>query len=327
MTLEKQQVDDPVTIRARGPIIAGLVGINLLWAGNPVMTKFVLEDFAPLQVAWLRIGTSSIVLALLLMMANRRKPATTTTPFPWSKAAIMGAIVFFATPVVITFGLDQSLAIQNSFITGLEPVITILLAWLVLRERMRATQWIILAVATAGFVLLSGMANRWVGLVATSYALGNLLLLVGMGGEAMFSILGLPLVRRTAPGPLLLVGQMTGALLFSLYLAATHSIPDLGQFTGRSLVGLLWAGPITTAGCYYFWLASLQHVPVNTAAFTLFVQPLVGAAMGYGLLSERMDLLQSCGAGLILVALTVHVYLVVHRARFSGRRTVPSNGA
>lgn len=291
------------------------------------MTKFVLEDFAPLQVAWLRIGTSSVVLALLLLAVNRHKHTPTAVPFPWLKAALMGAIVFFATPVVITFGLDQSLAIQNSFITGLEPVITIVLAWLILRERMRVTQWIILAVATAGFVLLSGMANRWMGFVATSYAIGNLLLLVGMAGEAMFSIIGLPLVRRTAPGPILLTGQVTGALLFSIYLAATHSIPDLGQFTGRSLLGLLWAGPITTAGCYYFWLASLQHVSVNTAAFTLFVQPLVGAAMGYVLLSERMDVLQSCGAGLILVALAVHVYLVVHRTRFSNQRVVQDNGA
>jgi drug/metabolite transporter (DMT)-like permease len=315
MDSNKSESEHLVKSRTPAALLSGLVVINLLWAGNPVMTKFMLEDFVPLQVAWLRITSSTIVLGVLLGLAKGRTKPTGGAFVPWSKAALMGAIVFFATPLVVTFGLNQSLAIQNSFITGLEPVITVLLAWLILRERMRASQWVILAVATAGFVMLSGLANRWIGLVAASHVAGNLLLLSGMAGEAMFSILGGPMVRRTAPGTLLLTGLATGALLLTVYLAVFGTIPNPAHLTGRSLLGLLWAGPIATAGCYYVWLASLQHIAVNTAAFTLFVQPLVGAVMGYVLLSERIGVLQSCGAGLILSALVVHVYLVVHRTR------------
>jgi drug/metabolite transporter (DMT)-like permease len=301
---------------ARAPVLLflGLAGINLLWAGNPVMTKFILQDFAPIQVAWLRITVSTLILAPIVLLRSR-----VTVPhaqaFPWLGAIAAGAVVYFATPIVITVGLDRSLAVHNSFITGLEPVITIVLAWIILRERMRTSRWVVLGLAFWGFVLLSGMANTWLGLVSSGYMLGNLLLLAGMVGESMFSIMGGRLVQRARPGALLLVCLATGSVLLSMYLIITGGLPDFRNFTTSSAIGLVWAGPITTAACYYFWLASLRVIPVNSAAFTLFVQPLVGAVLGYVLLSERMDTVQICGADLILLALGLHIYMVLHPYR------------
>lgn len=315
MSSSDQNGGKPAAWRRPGMLVAGLIVINLFWAGNPVMTKFILEDFAPLQVAWLRITVSAIVLApfILLTPGVAKHTSTPSRVFPWMGAVAAGAIVFFATPIVITIGLDKSLAVHNSFITGLEPVITIVLAWAILRERMRASRWLVLAVAVAGFVLLSGMANAWFGLVASGHLLGNTLLLAGMAGESMYSIMGGRLVQRARPGALLLTGLLMGSALLTAYLILSGGLPNFGDFTSRSLIGLAWAGPIATAACYYFWLASLQHIPVNSAAFTLFVQPLVGAAMGYVLLSERMDAVQIAGAGLILAALAIHVYFLTHQ--------------
>ncbi|MCL4692898.1 MAG: DMT family transporter [Candidatus Hydrogenedentes bacterium] len=295
-------------------LFLGLVGINLLWAGNPVMTKFILRDFAPIQAAWLRIAVSVLVLAPIVLVRHRPK-LTHASRFPWAEAVIAGAIVYFVTPIVVTVGLDRSLAVHNSFITGLEPVITIVLAWLVLHERMRASRWLVLGVAFSGFMLLSGMANTWLGLVASGHLLGNLLLLAGMVGESMFSIMGGRLVQRARPGVILLTCLLTGSVLLTAYLITTDAWPDFRNFSWSSAIGLAWAGPVTTVACYYFWLASLRVIPVNAAAFSLFVQPLVGAAMGYVLLTERMDAIQIAGAGLILLALALHVYLITHPYR------------
>lgn len=278
------------------------------------MTKFILQDFAPIQVAWLRITVSTLILAPIVLLRLRAR-APQTKPFPWLGAIVAGVVVYFATPIVITVGLDRSLAVHNSFITGLEPVITIVLAWLILCERMRASKWLVLGVAFGGFVLLSGLANTWLGLVSSGYMLGNLLLLAGMVGESMFSIMGGRLVQRARPGTLLLVCLVTGSVLLSMYLIITGGLPDFRNFTTSSAIGLVWAGPIATAACYYFWLASLRVIPVNSAAFTLFVQPLVGAALGYTLLSERMDVVQIIGGGLILAALSMHVYFAVQQDR------------
>ena len=401
---------------SKSKVIGALVLVNVFWAGNPVMQKFLLADFAPLQVAWLRMVVGALVLAAVWPWVRRignwelgitngnaaegavgnknhppsrnllLNPGAGSVPPPsredlegrrlrvdegvvlavgegvnkgegsgleadyehehgdkreardggeygrehgyekgaskertgvargesshrglWWRAMAMGAVVFFVTPLLVTYGLDASLAVHNSFITGLEPVITIVLARMFLGERMRAAGWMILAVALAGFALLSGVGGNWRELLQTTYFAGNLLLLFGMAGEAMYSILGAPLAKRMAPVTVFLIALTTGAGLLSVFLVASGTLPDFSHFTAHSVIGLLWTGPVTTTFCYLVWLTSLRHVPVNAAAFTLFVQPLLGAVMGYALLGERLVGLQVAGAALILVSLVMYV--------------------
>lgn len=306
---------------AKSRIIGALVLVNVLWAGNPVMQKFLLADFAPLQVAWLRIVVGTLVLAGVWPWARRtadyelqitngnaggEHPQRTRGRL-WLRAVAMGAVVFFVTPLLITYGLNASLAVHNAFITGLEPVITIVLARIFLGERMRTAGWAILAVALSGFALLSGVGGEWDDLLAGTYLAGNLLLLAGMVGEAMYSIVGAPLAKRMPPVTVFLIALATGAALLSVFLVASGALPSIGQFTARSAIGLLWTGPITTTFCYLVWLTSLRHVPVQAAAFTLFIQPLIGAVMGYALLGERLEGLQVAGATLILASLVMYV--------------------
>jgi len=284
------------------PTLLLLAAVNTVWAGNPVMMKYVLMDFTPLQAAWLRIlGAAAVAGAILA--ARPRKPESAAGPFPWRRTLLLGAIVFCVTPVLITAGLDRSLAMHNAFIGGLEPVITILLAWLLLRERFSMVRWVVLGLAAAGFALMSGIAGHWSGLAAAAYLVGNVLLLLGMAGESVYSLLGGRLVRHAGAAPLLFVALAFGGLLLAAYLAWTGTWPQPAQFSSRSVLGLLWTGPLATGCGYYIWLAVLRHVPVNAAAFTLFLQPLLGAALGYALLGERLASSEGAGAVLILVAL------------------------
>ncbi len=329
-------------MRVKSNVMAWLVLVNVLWAANPVMQKFLLADFAPVQVAWLRMVVGAGVAAVVwlglrgrgkgritnyeLRITNGRGKEEEEFEYEYEheyeyekeqdcergrkdlvvRAVGMGVVVFFVTPLLITHGLDASLAVHNAFITGLEPVITIVLARIFLRERMRATGWMILAIALAGFALLSGVGGSWRELVRTTYLFGNVLLLLGMAGEAMYSILGAPLAKRMEPVKAFLIALGTGAALLTVFVMAMGMTPSVGQFTARSAIGLLWTGPITTAFCYLVWLTSLRHVPVNAAAFTLFIQPVLGAVMGYGLLGERLGGMQVVGGGLILVSLGLY---------------------
>lgn len=284
------------------PTLLLLAAVNTVWAGNPVMMKYVLMDFTPLQAAWLRI-LGAAAMAGAILAATVRMPQPTAASFPWRRTVVLGAVVFCITPLLITAGLDRSLAMHNAFIGGLEPVITILLAWLLLRERLSMVRWGVLGIAAVGFALMSGIAGHWTGLAAAAYLVGNVLLLLGMAGEAVYSLLGGRLVRQAGAAPLLFAALAVGGCMLAAYLAFEGTWPQPAQFTGRSVLGLLWTGPLATGCGYYIWLAVLRRVPVNAAAFTLFLQPLLGAALGYALLGERLAWSDGMGAALILVAL------------------------
>ncbi|MCC6490413.1 MAG: DMT family transporter [Candidatus Hydrogenedentes bacterium] len=294
------------------PILAGLFVANVLWAANPVMTKYLLADFEPLQVAWLRVTASAAVLGIgwFAFAAPKQTGKPSAGDGVFFRAALMGAIVFYLTPLLITYGLDASVAKHNSLITGMEPVVTIVLAWIILRERLGARRWLTVLIALAGFILLSGGAG---GDGSTSYFLGDMLLLTAMAGEAMYSIIGKDMVRRVHPVAILAIALATGALCLSLQLAVTGALPHASQFTPRGLGALLWAGPVATAGCYAYWLACLRHIPVHAAALSLFLQPLLGAVLGYTLMHDRLSAMQWTGGGMILLGLAVHVMMVEQR--------------
>ena len=290
------------------PIIAGLFVANLIWAANPVMTKFMLADFGPLQVAWLRITASAAFLGLGWFLFSVRRGTIGSQPEGrvLLRAALMGAIVFYIAPLLITYGLDASLATHNSLITGLEPVVTIVLAWMILRESLGVGRWLTVLIAFAGFTLLSGFTSRGAN---SGHLFGNMLLLTAMAGEAMYSIIGKGIVRDTHPVTILVIALVTGALLLTAHLAIAGSVPPPSQFSARSLAALLWVGPIATAGCYAYWLASLRDLPVNIVAFSLFVQPLLGSALGYTLMAERLSAIQWAGGGMIFIGLAANVLI------------------
>lgn len=216
----------------------------------------------------------------------------------------MGTIVFYITPLLITYGLDASLATHNSLITGLEPVVTIVLAWLILRERLGPGRWLTVLIAFAGFALLSGFTSYGTN---SGQVFGDLLLLTAMAGEAMYSIIGKGIVRDTHPVAILASALATGALCLTVHLAIAGGVPQASQFTARGLAALVWVGPIATAGCYAYWLATLRYIPVHVAAFSLFVQPLLGAVLGYALMADRLSAIQWAGGGMILLGLAAHV--------------------
>ena len=306
-----------MTAPAAWSVVVALVGINLLWSANPVMTKFALEAFSPAEVAWLRMLSATIALAVAMFVMRKHN----ASPMPFMRARTIalavlgGAVVFFITPLLAINGLERSLAIHSAFITGLEPVSTILLACLVLGERMRSAQWLILGVAVVGFVLLSGSANEWMGIVAAPRLVGNSLLLLATVGESIFSVIGGSLVRHARPATILLIALGAGALLLTLYVAPTLSYDRFQNVPFRSWLAILWIGPVVTAFCYSVWLSALRDVPVSLAAFTLFVQPVVGGFLGHAILRERPSSLEWAGGALILLALALHCHSLIRGAR------------
>ncbi|MEY3857010.1 MAG: hypothetical protein RLZZ193_659 [Actinomycetota bacterium] len=67
-----------------------------------------------------------------------------------------------------TLGLERTGAAITGFITGLYVVLTPLLAWLVLKEKISRFVWLCIMLATVGLALLSIRGHSWLGLALHS---------------------------------------------------------------------------------------------------------------------------------------------------------------
>jgi len=150
-----------MTSALKSPTLAALAPLLfvVLWSTGFIGAKLGLPDCEPLTLLTLRYAC---VLALMGVVA-----LVTRAPWPgdrrqWLHIGVSGllvhAVYLGGVFTAIRLGLPAGV---TALVVGLQPVLTALGAGLVLRERVRATQWAGLALGLAGVVLV--VANKVAG--------------------------------------------------------------------------------------------------------------------------------------------------------------------
>jgi drug/metabolite transporter (DMT)-like permease len=310
-------------------IFIGLTLCNLVWSAHPILGKILLEHFTSHQVAWLRYSSALFAYwvgamgAFLIHRRDRRKNFQQF--FLWPRRSRdrvlvigLGFLTFCFSPLTQLAGLELTFASENSVIIAMEPLITAVLAWVLLKERLNLIQLIAFLMALVGFVMLSGAS-------LDSHGYGNFLILISMLGEASYSVLGRKLTQNYSPlgifGSVLLAGVLflTVALLWmdSSFLSfqwllnpwflkkqeGFGSLQVMGQAQSQMLGALIWLGPLGTTVCYFYYMQVLKEIPVLSVVLFLFLQPVFGTVWGMLFLHERLGGIQILGSCMIFFGL------------------------
>lgn len=298
-----------------------LILCNLVWTFNPMMGKALLRSFSGIQVAWIRYcgGFLSYVLAVGATVAfDRRKKWSDYFLWPsnartWVElfAVALGPFVF--SPILQFVGLETAQALDNSILIATEPLVAVILARAVLGERMTRDHLVSMFVALVGFLLFSGLLGGLFGAgTGVSLSLGMLMLLFAQLGEGAYSVFGRKLVQTHAPTAVLGTALGIGIATLTAVVAAFGRFPSPAEATLMDLGAALWLGPIGSTVTYLIWAMIARTVTVPSMVITLFIQPVLGAAIGLILLGERLTTERLGGAGLILGAIA---YLFLREVR------------
>jgi drug/metabolite transporter (DMT)-like permease len=173
---------------------------------------------------------------------------------------------------------------------------------LFLGERMSWLHAVAFPCALYGFALLSGLTGERLRGAWDPHLFGNLLMLVSLLGEAIYSVFARKLLVRREAIPIFGNAVVFGAIVLTCILIASAGLPNLFALTPRAWAALLWMGPVGTTGTYLYWMKVLPRASIPSMALTLFLQPVAGSLWGYLGLGERLAGPQLGGAALILLA-------------------------
>jgi drug/metabolite transporter (DMT)-like permease len=289
-----------------------LIACNLIWSANPLMGKLLLQGGSGqgmngIQVAWVRyflafLAFLVVAVAGVIFKGRRIRsffilPTHFTT---WMELAVVGMAPFVFAPILQFVGLESAQAMDNSFMVATEPLITILLAWGILGERMTRAQAIGMGLALVGFFFFSGAFG---GAATRGFSIGILLLLLAQVGEAGYSVFGRKLVQRHSPIAVLGSALTIGAFVLTLFVFFFDHFPSPPPLDrSEAYLAALWLGPIGSTLAYFLWVKVSKSVAVPAMAMTLFIQSIAGAVLGYLFLDEFLTLKEAFGALLILLA-------------------------
>ena len=295
----------PRRARTTRTAVAALVAAAGCWGIGTVVSKQVVDDVAPLTLLPVQLAVSC---AFLLVVALVRREPLIWTP-PVRRLAALGVLNPGIAYALGLIGLTTITASMSVLLWALEPVVILLLAALVLRERIPPALAVTVAVAISGVLLVVYQPG------ASGNAVGITLTLISIGFCALYTVLTRRLMLDDSSLTVVLA-QQAAALVFAI---AVASVVELAGGPGWDLAGLsagTWVGAGVSGILYYglgffFYVAGLRHVPASYAGAFLPLIPVFGIAAGY-LVGERLEPRQWLGA-VVIVAATATI-AVGHRA-------------
>lgn len=195
---------------------------------------------------------------------------------------------------VYIWSVGQGRVVDASLGYFMNPLFNVVLAVLVLKERLRLLQWLAVGVAALGVLWLALLAGHlpWIGLIiAVSWGSYGLLrkttAIDALGGLTLETVLLLPL-----------------ALGYLVYLSFTPQ----GMFAGGgpSLQSLLLAaGPLTAIPLLAF-SAGARRIPLSLLGILQYVSPSLQLAVGVFVFHEPLPSAKLLGFGLIWLAVALY---------------------
>ena len=237
-------------------------------------------------------------------MRKKRPDAPNLSAADWMKFAIAGIGGQVLAQLGMTWGISKSLASNGAILNLLIPVISAVLASIMLKERLTVLRTASLGIGLVGVALLSVGDIRQASFGSMKFLVGNLLIFGGCFGSWFYNVYCKGLMQKF---------QEIEILIYSYITASAFSIPLLiwaEPFHPRALLALDAKGIAAFLFLAFFmygasmllFFKALQHLDVTTASTSLYLVPVFGVLLATFLLGERLSPTALAGAAIVLGA-------------------------
>jgi len=276
----------------KGVLSAALAYI--MWGFFPIYFK-ILKPVSPVEILCHRMTWSLVFLSSVLMV---------TRQWDWLRPAIRNRrtlIIYLCAGSLLAmnwftyiWAVNSGFIVESSLGYFINPLISILLGVLILRERLRPAQWVPVGLAAAGIIYLTFLYHRppWIALV--------LALTFGTYG----------LIKKVSPLPSIKGLTLETGLLFIPAIGYLIYLEVVGKasfghsgFTTSLLLAL--AGVITAIPLLLF-ASGVRKIPLYLAGLLQYITPTIQLLIGILIYEESFSSHQFIGFSLIWLALGVY---------------------
>ena len=293
---------------AAGPDTAGgifrVAVAALIWGAAYPLTKDVLDLVPPITLGFLRF----LIATIILLAATRSLPLQGVLREDRRTMFSLGFWGIFVLILGMNYGLKWAPGIAASLISGTPPLFTVFLAKAYLKEPILPRHVAAIVLAIPGGLLLAGDPELVTGSLWLALA-GSALVTIPQFSWAMYGVMGKGIVSRYSWPLICRDTFFFGTLLLFPAAAIECGLQGIGIWNAKAIGVLLYLGIANSVITYSLWNSALARIPVSTASFVLYLQPISGAILSAYLFNERLGWVGMSGAMLLFGAL----FLVIRK--------------
>lgn len=281
-----------------------LFACNLMWSLQFTCIKLVQQQVGGFSTVFIPMLFASIFMLPFVykdIKANKNRKLSDLKIFVL--LAIAGQ---FPAQVLMTFGTQQSTASTTSIINLTLPVVSALLAVVLLKEKMNPLRWISFAIAVVGVALCS--MKDMVGFsLSLQYTIGNLLIFAGVLGSGFYNTICKKIAAGYTEIEMLFYTYIFMIILLLPFVWHYESriLKDFPSFTSKTWTGLILLTVLHNFLSMILFFKALKNLEAIQVALSNFLIAFFGLPIAVIFLHEKLSWVSIAGGLLVLISTIV----------------------
>ena len=255
--------------------------VALFWAINFYAGKIAVEHLHPLIVATIRFVLASVfIVPILLCLEPNLKETIRRHLFIYILLGFIGVAAFNS---LFFEGLKYTSPVNAALVMATNPVVTMLLAAIILKDRIRLNHQIGMLLSLIGVVIVVTHGSLGI-LLRLEVAVGDVIMMAANLCWALYSVLVRRYLKESKPLVTTAATIVFGSLILMVCSFHKFSYTQLINQSIETYSALIFMATFGSALAYLFWNYGIEKLgPGNTSlffnlipVFTVFIAVLIG---------------------------------------------------
>jgi len=261
-----------------------LTGTMFCLALNHVIGRGLHETVPPVGLSFWRWTAAA---CLMLPLVWRNLPATLAIYRHAWKLLLLLAVLMIGSTTLFLVTLHFTTVINVSLVNALQPTMTVLLSWLLFRQRLIGLQVLGILLGLAGVVVMISQGS-WQVFSTLAFNAADVVALLSVFGLAVYAICLRWLPAGLKPLDVLFGIVVAGiVLLLPVYLVETLAYKPV-PFTATTVTGVVVMGLFGSLIGNLTWNIGNQALGPNRASIFINLIPVFGVLMAVPFLGEQL---------------------------------------
>jgi drug/metabolite transporter (DMT)-like permease len=284
----------------------------LMWSGNFIIGRGLRDLLSPASFSlWRWSLTALLVVPFAWPHLKRQWPIMLRH---WRILLLLSILMVSIGNTLTYFSLEATTAINAALVNAVQPVVMVVIAWLLDRDAVSPLQGVGIALSLIGVVTVVSGADIDV-ILALRFNLGDLWMFIAVISFSFYAVLHRRAPRDVHPLCLLQVISLVGAIgVIPTWIGEHVAGASRMAMTTESLAAIFYIAFFASFLAVLFWNRGLAVVGPNRAGVFIYLLPVFSSVLSIVLLDEHVRLYHLVGFAFIVVGIYVTTRLAARRA-------------